>query len=136
MDVFAVVAGAASILGLGFSAWAIVEVRALRQRYVRQGTMPQLLRHLDEHGSELTSLLESGEVDQERLASCVALPKATLARVERVADRGNKKGAASVLSRIVSSQPIQHRDQIRRIRTEVYGLSHSLNITSEADQWT
>ena len=136
MDVFNLIAGAASILGLGFSAWAVVEVRRLRQRYVRMGLLPRWTDRLNEHASNLTSLVEGVEEDPTAVTDEIARLTATLSGLARIAGRSNKRKVQAVQDVVRQTAPIRHRDQVRSVRSAVYQLVVTLQLFAEEDQWT
>ena len=136
MDVFNLIAGAASILGLGFSAWAVVEVRRLRRRYVRMGLLPDLVNRLEGHTAAFTTLLETASEDPSGTADEVARLDATLRDLTRFLDRSNKQEVRLVQRHIAHRRPVTSRGQVQSIRAEVNRLIYLLQTNVEEDQWT
>lgn len=136
MDVFAVVSGMASILGLGFSAWAVVEVRRLRRRYVHHLRIPQYADHLDDHASNLTALVGRIEADPHAADEEVARLRATVKSLSAQVSRGNRQEVSAVQSLIAQTQPVRHRQDVQAIRTAILGLSQYLKLLVKDDPWT
>ena len=132
MDVFNLIAGAASILGLGFSAWAVVEVRALRARYHQQGRLPALVAALEGHASKLSDFLDAGG-DLELARIEVAELGATLRSVEKVLQR--PRPVVEVRRWFQNQGRIDSVEQVRSAYRMVRSLILELHQTIGNDQW-
>ena len=132
MDVFNVIAGAASILGLVFSVWAVVEVRALRNRYRQQGRLPALVVALENHASNLSDHLDAGG-DLELARIEVAEIGATLRSIERVLQK--PKPVVEARRWFQNQGRIDSVEQVRSTYRVIRSLILELRQTIESDQW-
>ena len=135
MDVFNLVAGIASILGLGASLWAVAEVRRLRRRYQRMTFLPDRISQLEGHARELTRLAESAPAEPGGMADEVARLEATLDDLYQLLERSNKRAVRLVQRHVRHRRPVEHREQVRSIRTEVIRLIGLLQRNAEEDPW-
>ena len=135
MQTFAILSGIASILGVGFSAWAAVGVYRLRLRYRRMDLLPRRIERLEGHTRTLTELLRVHSDDPSVFADETVQLDATLASLAKLLDRNNRQEVTRVQRHIVHRRPVTSQEQVRSIRTATNRLIVILRTNLEEDKW-
>ena len=123
------------MLGVGFSAWAVVEVRTLKRRMLRRGMLPGWVDELEGLASLLLDGLEDFPRMAEEMRSELVALAGTLDAIEEHLPRRSRRYVQDVRNAIRNTAPLKSETQVRVIRDRLRALIRTIRIQQQKDTW-